>query len=232
MQRLERLAAEKKDAKATEKAAKAADKKASKKAPVAKRGRDENEGSAACEKKGRKEPAAATITGNAALDAKLAIVKRTPLPEDGYDTAALIAAATAAGHPYAMLVHCLHHKSLLGQQCPVYDDCDDVRVKLNKLKDSTGATTVAMCKALGFSRAYGGKGETPINANSWAKMFVLRGKINGCQHELYYLGYVFCEKLRVAAGEPKTKKRLQCELDRGNTWGLPRIEGKGVWRQC
>jgi hypothetical protein len=229
MQRLERLAAEKKDAKAAKTAAKEAE-KAGKKTPVAKRGRGEDDGSAAGEKKGRKEPAAATITGNAALDAKLAVVKQTMLPEEGYDAAALASAANAS-RCVPSLVPCVFYKALLGQQCPVYDMCEEVRANLDELKDSTGATTAAMCNALGFSRVYG-KGAKAIAAGSWTKfMRATSGDFDGCQQEVYYLGYVFFEKLRIAAGGARSPNRLSCERSSRSSWGLPRMECRYEWVQ-
>ena len=168
----------------------------------------------AAEKKARKEADKASETGSATLDKVLATVRANGIAGEGDAPQDYAVKLEAAGVRYARALPVFFNKMLLGQNLPVFDDCDDVRGKLLELQKTSGATTAAMCKLLGYSRAYAVAQHRPnaheeqpaINGNSWGKFMRLKGKLSGNQHELFYLGYVLFEKVRVADGAAKTTK--------------------------
>ena len=72
--------------------------------------------------------------------------------------------------------------------------------------DSGCPSTAALLRVLEVCTP-GGK----LQANQWTRFIGVRGKHEGNSHLLYYVAYLFLEKLRVAQGVPKDKSRLKNE---------------------
>ncbi|RLN97452.1 hypothetical protein BBJ28_00014690 [Nothophytophthora sp. Chile5] len=88
---------------------------------------------------------------------------------------------------------------------PVYDDCDEIRKKINFFLGEKVTTQAA------FLRALGG-----INGNSLRTFLNMkRGAGSGAANVVYRTAYVFFEKKRVLEGKKKTKKRMDNEAKQG-----------------
>jgi hypothetical protein len=98
----------------------------------------------------------------------------------------------------------------LSEPVYVYDDCDDVRKKLNELIDSKIITQTALMKHLG------------VTTNTLRRFLTVSGKREGCAINVYKFAYIMFEKLRIAQGQPKSRKRLQTERERPQGYSLKR----------
>ncbi|RLN92429.1 hypothetical protein BBJ28_00009984 [Nothophytophthora sp. Chile5] len=88
---------------------------------------------------------------------------------------------------------------------PVYDDCDEIRKKINSFLAEKVTTQTAFLRALG-----------DINANSLRSFFSMkRGAGSGAANVVYRTAYVFFEKKRILEGKKKTKKRMGNEAKQG-----------------
>ena len=91
----------------------------------------------------------------------------------------------------------------LPERVPVYDDCDEVRRKVERFLVDSGVTQT------GFLRAIG------VHAPSWANFRKMRGKGSGASNKMYHNAYRFFEQKRLHDKKPKTKGRLESEA----RWG-------------
>ncbi|GMF33321.1 unnamed protein product [Phytophthora lilii] len=84
---------------------------------------------------------------------------------------------------------------------PVFDDCDEIRKKINFFLGEKTVTKAAFLRALG-----------DVNSNSLRSFMNLkRGAGSGAANIVYRTAYVFFEKKRILEGGKKTKKRLENE---------------------
>ncbi|KAE8886285.1 hypothetical protein PF005_g6098 [Phytophthora fragariae] len=100
---------------------------------------------------------------------------------------------------------------------PVYDDCDEVRKKINYFLGEKTVTKAAFLRALG-----------DVNSNSLRSfMNMKRGAGSGAANVVYRTVYVFFEKKRILEGGKKTKKRLDNEAKQGRN-GFPLRHDNGM----
>lgn len=98
---------------------------------------------------------------------------------------------------------------------PIYDDCNDVRKKINQFLHLGIVSQSKFGKEIG---------NVQLNSmNSFLKMGPL--KLSGASNKTYFYGYHWFEKLRRANGEKKSKKRLENEKNYPN--GFERIHDNG-----
>ncbi|ETK77522.1 hypothetical protein L915_16226 [Phytophthora nicotianae] len=84
---------------------------------------------------------------------------------------------------------------------PVFDDCDEIRKKINYFLGEGMVTKAAFLRALG-----------DVNSNSLRSFMNLRcGANSGASNVVYRTAYVFFEKKRVLEGKEKSVKRLANE---------------------
>lgn len=98
----------------------------------------------------------------------------------------------------------------------VYDDCDEVRKKINEIIAVGTLTQAALLRHL------------DVNSNSLRRFLTSKGKREGCLNGVYFRAYCFFEKLRIANGEAKTKKRLKMEGELPTGYSLQR-DPMGIW---
>ncbi|KAE9039472.1 hypothetical protein PR003_g2182 [Phytophthora rubi] len=92
---------------------------------------------------------------------------------------------------------------------PVYDDCDEIRRKIDEFLREGLVTKAAFLRAMGN-----------VNSNSMRRFMSLR-RGAGAANEVYRKAYAFFEKKRIVDGEEKTVKRLANE-DLQGPEGFPR----------
>ncbi|KAF4134362.1 hypothetical protein GN958_ATG16494 [Phytophthora infestans] len=99
----------------------------------------------------------------------------------------------------------------------VYDDCDEIRKKINFFLGEKTVTKAAFMRALG-----------DINSNSLRSFMNLkRGAGSGAANVVYRTAYIFFEKKRILEGGKKTKKRLDNEKKQGRN-GFPLRHDNGM----
>ena len=92
----------------------------------------------------------------------------------------------------------------------VFDDCNDIRKKIKQFLQKDIMTKSRFLKEIG-----------KVAHNSYSS-FMSMGplKLSGASNRTYPLSYHFFEKLRIAEGEKKSKKRLQNEEEYPNGFPL------------
>jgi hypothetical protein len=92
----------------------------------------------------------------------------------------------------------------LPERVPVYDDCDQIRRKINHFLSNSGVTQAAFLRAIGAA------------SNSLASFRKLKGKGSGAANCVYHGAYRFFEQQRLAENnKKKTAKRVEAE----KRWG-------------
>ncbi|TMW68912.1 hypothetical protein Poli38472_001068 [Pythium oligandrum] len=102
------------------------------------------------------------------------------------------------------------HVVTLEEPVYVYDDCDDIRKKLNELIASKRVTQAALLR------------ELDVNSNSLRRFLTTKGKRDGCSNGVYMAAYCFFEKLRIAENKPKSGKRVKNEKEMPTGYSLER----------
>lgn len=82
---------------------------------------------------------------------------------------------------------------------PIFDDCSDIRRKLNKFFTDKKMSKSAWCNLVG------------VNSNSLANFLKQKGPDGGAGINVYKVAYHFFEKMRIVEGKKKTKKREEHE---------------------
>ena len=93
---------------------------------------------------------------------------------------------------------------------PVYDTCADVRRKISAYLREPGNTQAQFCRDL-YAQLH--RPDRGVSVQS-AQLQRFRGKSGaneGGDSKVFYAGYVFFEKKRIAEKKPKSKKRLEME---------------------
>ncbi|KAF3903890.1 hypothetical protein ABW20_dc0108282 [Dactylellina cionopaga] len=98
-------------------------------------------------------------------------------------------------------------------EVPVFDTCDVVRRKITAALTSTAHTKASLMRALAACTS---SPDRPIPPNSFQRFMAAKGKTGGSQNRVFYAGYVYFEKLRIAEGKKKTKTREEME----EAWGV------------
>ena len=106
------------------------------------------------------------------------------------------------------------------ERVPIFDTCDDVRVKIATYLSSSEMTRAAFMRLL-CSAAFpiSKKG---IQDRQLANFQTQSGVRRGCESNVYYAAYVYLEKLRLKRQEPKSRKREEME----EIWGAAGIPRK------
>ncbi|GLB36293.1 hypothetical protein LshimejAT787_0305810 [Lyophyllum shimeji] len=103
------------------------------------------------------------------------------------------------------------------EECvPVYDDCAEVRRKINLLLKTPGFKITHWLKEIG-----------DINSNSYRRFMKEKGKTDGASNGTYYAAYVYFEKVRILEGKKKTAKRISNEESMPN--GFPLENRRRAW---
>lgn len=96
---------------------------------------------------------------------------------------------------------------------PIYDTCDDLRTKINRLmRENAGSTNAGFVRMINAA-AFPADATKPTIATPAQLSTFLKGSgpVKGASSPVFYAAYVFFEKLRVRDGKPKTKKREEME---------------------
>jgi hypothetical protein len=91
---------------------------------------------------------------------------------------------------------------------PIFDSCDEIRRKIGVYMRHDGVTQAGFVRAL---KSQFSDPEQKVMTNQLTRFRGHKGSEGGCSSPIFYGGYVFFEKLRLAEGKPKTKHRLGME---------------------
>ncbi|KAK8069212.1 hypothetical protein PG994_005828 [Apiospora phragmitis] len=93
---------------------------------------------------------------------------------------------------------------------PVFDTCDEVRLKINEhMRNTPNLTAAQFCRDL-YVHLRGTK-FTGLQSKQLNDFKAKEGPRAGCSSSLFYAAYVFFEKLRIAQGQPKSRHRINME---------------------
>ncbi|KAK6850877.1 hypothetical protein PG990_008217 [Apiospora arundinis] len=93
---------------------------------------------------------------------------------------------------------------------PVFDTCDEVRLKINEhMRNTPGLTAAQFCRDLYVHLA--GTKFTGLQSKQLNDFKAKEGPRAGCSSSLFYAAYVFFEKMRIAQGQPKSRHRISME---------------------
>jgi len=107
-----------------------------------------------------------------------------------------------------------------GHGVPLYDDCEEVRRKIDVFLDTHDITKAKFTRYLAGQTV-----DTLLNATQVAVFMNKRGFHEGAGSKVYYLAYVLFEKMRIRDGGEKGENRIRNERMRPE--GLPRTSGPG-----
>ncbi|KIY62388.1 hypothetical protein CYLTODRAFT_426958 [Cylindrobasidium torrendii FP15055 ss-10] len=100
---------------------------------------------------------------------------------------------------------------------PIYDDCNDIRRKINALLKEPGFKVTSWLAEIG-----------DVNSNSYRRFMKQSGPYGGSTNGTYYCAYKYFEKRRIAEGKKKTPKRLRMEQAESGGVDTTRRQ-TGVW---
>jgi hypothetical protein len=93
---------------------------------------------------------------------------------------------------------------------PVYDTCADVRRKISAHLREPGNTQAQLCRNL-FAQLHGPDKGASLQSSQLQRFCGGSGANQGGDSKVFYAGYVFFEKKRIAEKKPKSKKRQEME---------------------
>lgn len=93
---------------------------------------------------------------------------------------------------------------------PVYDTCADVRRKISAYLREPANTQAQFCRDI-FAQMHGPDKGPSIRTSQLQRFRGKSGANEGGDSKVFYAGYVFFEKKRIAEKKPKSKKRLEME---------------------
>lgn len=93
---------------------------------------------------------------------------------------------------------------------PVYDTCADVRRKISAYLREPGNTQAQFCRDL-YAQLHGPDKGASVQTSQLQRFRGKSGANEGGDSKVFYAGYVFFEKKRIAEKKPKSKKRLEME---------------------
>jgi hypothetical protein len=100
----------------------------------------------------------------------------------------------------------------------VYDTCDELRKKISAHLINTGVSKTSLCKA--FAAQLHTRGNASIQIKQLNDFRGKKGADAGNTSSVFYGGYVYFEKLRIAEGKPKSAFRVQMEKEWGEHGGF------------
>ncbi|KAI5816260.1 hypothetical protein BZA77DRAFT_61521 [Pyronema omphalodes] len=111
----------------------------------------------------------------------------------------------------------------------VYDTCDELRKKISLYLMNTGISKTALCRA--FAAQFHTRGNASIQVKQLNDFCMKKGPDAGNTSTVFYGGYIYFEKLRIAEGKPKSAFRLQMEKEWGAEGGFNITESssRGHW---
>lgn len=104
----------------------------------------------------------------------------------------------------------LHLDGEEDDKVPVYDTCADVRRKISAHLRDPGVTQAQFCRDL-HSQLHGPEKGAKIQSTQLACFRAMSGANQGGDNKIFYAGYVFFEKKRLAENKPESKKRQEME---------------------
>jgi len=93
---------------------------------------------------------------------------------------------------------------------PVYDTCADVRRKISAYLREPANTQAQFCRDL-YAQLHGPDKGASVQSSQLQRFRGKSGANEGGDSKVFYAGYVFFEKKRIAEKKPKSKKRLEME---------------------
>ncbi|RGP81221.1 hypothetical protein FLONG3_603 [Fusarium longipes] len=142
---------------------------------------------------------------------------------DGTTSKAASSAKAATGLPDISDIH-LPYEEI--DDVPIYNDCDEIRRKINAHLRTSNVTQTQFCRDLYAQfKAPKFKG---IQTKQLSDFRSAEGSNAGAKSSVYYAAYVYFEKLRIAQGKPVTQHQaLMMDLHPG---GLPRdVDDRTTW---
>ncbi|KAM0495920.1 hypothetical protein ACHAP8_007833 [Fusarium lateritium] len=133
-----------------------------------------------------------------------------------------LAKSPTTGLPDISDIHLPHEEE---DDVPIYDDCDEIRRKINAHLRTTNVTQAQFCRDLYAQfKVPTCKG---IQSKQLSDFRSTKGSNCGAKSSVYYAAYVYFEKLRIAQGKPMTQHRaLIMDLNPG---GMPRdVDGRAI----
>ena len=92
----------------------------------------------------------------------------------------------------------------------VYDTCDEVRRKVSAYLKRTGATRAQFCRIL-HAQFNSRSAPASIQSSQLSRFRNSKGPNTGNTSSVFYAAYGFFEKLRIKAGRPKSRQRMEME---------------------
>ena len=111
----------------------------------------------------------------------------------------------------------------------VYDTCDEVRRKVSAYLKRTGATRAQFCRTL-HAQFNSRSAPASIQSSQLSRFRNSKGPNTRNTSSVYYAAYVFFEKLRIKAGRPKSRQRMDMERIWPNGVDRKRIHKHGYVR--
>lgn len=108
---------------------------------------------------------------------------------------------------------------------PVHDSCDAVRKKIEAHLKLPGVTRASFLRDLGAQF----HDKVNIQSKQLNDFLAKRGPLSGNTSRVYYGGYVFFEKRRLALGQPKSAHRLGMEKAHPKGVDAERLHTGRVW---
>jgi hypothetical protein len=93
----------------------------------------------------------------------------------------------------------------------VYENCDEVRRKINAHMRKPGVTPADFLRQLDLQTHAHKTSKTKLQGVQLTRFRTMKGPYAGNTHIVYYSAYVYFEKERLAEGKPKSKHRMDME---------------------
>ena len=94
------------------------------------------------------------------------------------------------------------------ESVPVYDDCNEVRRKINAHLKEPGVTQASFGREIS---KYFTDDSRKVQGKQIADFLKKKGESSGAESCVYYNSYIYFEKLRIKKGTKKGKKRTEAE---------------------
>ena len=108
---------------------------------------------------------------------------------------------------------------------PVFDTCDDVRIKIRAFFRQPDCTQAALLRKLGAQYILAPRALRSPQVNTFMRQ---KGPLEGNSSGIFYAAYVYFEKLRIKQGKKKSAKREEMEKKWG-PGGVERTAGGGTF---
>ncbi|OBT56530.1 hypothetical protein VE04_03316 [Pseudogymnoascus sp. 24MN13] len=108
---------------------------------------------------------------------------------------------------------------------PVFDTCDDVRIKIRAFFRQPDCTQASLLRKLGAQYILAPRALRSPQVNTFMRQ---KGPLEGNSSGIFYAAYVYFEKLRIKQGKKKSAKREEMERKWG-PGGVDRTAGGGTF---